>query len=122
MVADAKVFLEFLEGGIGMFLDVNLKFLRVEFPPVTPTGFGGQRSCFHGGQIAVNGAPTEFKAAGSLGFGAAAFDKFHHPFSQIQRICFHAFELTTLCANVNMKCYSSPQTQSSRATRRQTPV
>jgi len=30
MMADAKGLLEFLEGGVGMFLDLSLEFLRVE--------------------------------------------------------------------------------------------
>ena len=89
-MADAKHLLEFLEGGVGMVLDVNLEFLRVELAPMTPAGFGGQRPGLHGGQIAVNGAPTEIKAPGGLGFGAASLDEFHHPFPQVQRISFHA--------------------------------
>jgi hypothetical protein len=88
VVADAKDFLEFLEGGVGMFFDVNLEFLRVEFAPMTPTGFGGQHPRLHGVQIAVNGAPTEIKAPGGLGFGAARLDEFHHPFPQVQCISF----------------------------------
>jgi hypothetical protein len=42
-MTDAEGLLEFLEGGIGMFFDVNLELLRVEFAPMTPAGFGGQR-------------------------------------------------------------------------------
>lgn len=80
MMADAKDLLEFLESGIGMFLDVPLEFLRVELAPASPTGFRGQRSRPPGVQIAVNGAPSEFKAPGSLGFGATQLDEFHHPF------------------------------------------
>ena len=56
MMADAENPLEFLEGGVGMFFDVNLEFLRVEFAPMTPAGFGSQRPRLHGVQIAVNGA------------------------------------------------------------------
>ena len=110
MMADAKHLLEFLEGGIGMLFDLSLEFLRVEFAPMTPTGFGGQRSRLHGVQIPVNGAPTQFKAPGGFGFGAARFDEVHHPFPQVQRICFHALKPITLCPNVNMKCYSHPLT------------
>ncbi len=105
-MADAEGLLEFLEGGVGMFFDVNLELLRVEFAPVSPTGFGGQRPRFHGVQIAVNAAPSQFKAAGGLGLGAARLDEFHHPFPQVQRIGFHARKPITLCPNVNMKCYS----------------
>ena len=104
-MADAKHFLEFFEGGVGMFFDVNLEFLRVELAPMTPAGFGGQRPRLHGVQIAVNGAPTELKAPGCLGFGAARLDEFHHPFPQVQCISFHAHKPITPCPNVNMKCY-----------------
>jgi len=83
MMADAEDLLEFLEGGVGMFLDVPLEFLRVEFAPVTPACFGGQRPGLLSGQIAVNGAPTEIETAGGLGFGATRLDEFHHPFPQV---------------------------------------
>jgi hypothetical protein len=106
MMADAEGLLEFLEGGVGMFLDMSLEFPRVEFAPMTPAGFGGQRPRLHSVQIAVNGTPTEFKAPGGLGFGATRLDEFHHPFPQVQRISFHALKPIKLCTNVNMKCYS----------------
>ena len=106
MMADAECFLEFLERGIGMFFDVSLKFLRVEFAPMSPAGFGSQCPRFHCVQIAVNAAPGQFKAAGGLDFGAAALDEFHHPFPQVQCVCSHAHKPITLCPNVNMKCYS----------------
>jgi hypothetical protein len=80
MMADAKHGLEFLKGGVGMFFDVDLKFLRVEFAPMSPTGFGSQPPHFQGGQIAVNGAPTQFEAPGGLGLGTARLDEFDHPF------------------------------------------
>lgn len=67
MMADAKNLLEFLEGGVGMLFDVRLEFLGVEFSPMTPAGFGGERPPLHSVQIAVNGAPTQFKAPGGLG-------------------------------------------------------
>ena len=66
MMADAKDLLEFLEGGVGMFLDVRLEFLRVEFTPMPPACFGRQRSRLRRVQIAVNSAPTQFKAPGGL--------------------------------------------------------
>jgi hypothetical protein len=106
MMADAECLLEFLERGIGMLFDVDLKFLRVEFAPMSPACFWGQRPRFQGGQIAVNGAPAEIKAPGRLGFRTAVVYEFHHPLPQIQRISFHALEPVSLCANVNVKCYT----------------
>ena len=41
MMADAEGFLEFLEGGVRMLFDVDLKFLRVKFAPVAPVLFRG---------------------------------------------------------------------------------
>jgi len=113
-MADAEGLLEFLEGGVGMLFDVNLELLRVEFPPVSPALFRGQRPRLYRGQIAVNGAPAEFKAPGGLGFGTARPDEFHHPFPQVQRISFHAHKPITLCPNVNMKCYRPQILLSSR--------
>ncbi len=109
MMADAKGLLEFLERGAGMFFDVGLKFLRIEFAPMPPTGFGSQRPRFHGVQITVNTAPGKFKAAGRLHLGTAIIDKLHHPFPQVQRICFHALNPVTLCPNVNVKCSILPE-------------
>ncbi len=105
MMADAKGLLEFLEGGVGMLFDVNLEFLRVEFAPMSPAGFGGQRPRFHGLQITVNGTTTEIKAPGGLDFGASRLDEVHHPFPQVQCISFHARKPVILCPNVNMKYY-----------------
>jgi len=79
-MADRKHPLKFLEGGVGMLLDVDLEFLRVEFAPVAPAVLGGQRSRLRGGQIAVNRPPPQIKAPGGLGFGTAALNEFHHPF------------------------------------------
>jgi len=107
MMADAKDLLEFLEGGVRMFFDVPLEFLRVKFTPMTPTRFGGQRPGLPSGQIAVNGTPTEIKSPGRFGLGAARIDEFHHPFPQVQRISFHAHKPITLCPNVNMNCYNN---------------
>jgi len=61
-MADSKHPLKFLEGGVGMRLDVDWEFLRVEFAPVAPAVLGGQRSGLCGGQIAVNHPPPEIKA------------------------------------------------------------
>jgi hypothetical protein len=105
MMADAEHLSEFLEGGVGMLLDVDLEFLRVEFAPMTPAGFGGQRPGLYGDQIAVNSAPPQFKAPGRLGFRTTPLDEFDHPFPQVQCISFHARKPTTLCPNVNVKCY-----------------
>ena len=90
MMADAEHLLEFLEGGVGMLFNVDLEFLRVEFAPMTPACFGGQRPGLYSGQIAVNGAPPQFKAPGGLDFGAPRPHEFHYPFPQVQGICFHA--------------------------------
>ena len=109
-MADAKHGLEFLERGVRMFFDVRLEFMRVELTPMSPALFRGQPPRFHGVQIAVNGAPAEFKTPGGLGFGAARLNEFHHPFPQVQRIGFHALKPITLCPNVNMKCYSWNET------------
>ena len=106
-MADAKDGLELLEGGVGMFGNVGVELLRVQFAPVTPALFRGQRPHFQGGQIAVNRAPTDFKAAGGLGFGTAGLDEFDHSFPEIQGIGFHAQQPIRLCANVNMNCYSA---------------
>jgi hypothetical protein len=89
-MADGKHPLQFLEGGVGMPLDVNLEFLWVEFAPVAPAFLWGQRSGLRGGQIAVNRPPGEVKAPGGLDFGPTLVDELHHPFPQIQCIGFHA--------------------------------
>ena len=67
-MADAKHGLKFLEGGVGMFLDVRLEFERIEFAPMPPACFWCQRTRLTCGQIAVNGASAEIKASGGLGF------------------------------------------------------
>src|ERR1700689_3061706 len=105
MMADAECLLEFLERGVGMFFDVNLEFLRIEFAPMTPASFRGEGAGLDGGQIPVNTAPTQIKVPGGLDFGAAALDEFHHPFAQVQCIGFHAHNPITLCPNVNMNCW-----------------
>ena len=105
-MADAEHLLEFLERGVRMFFDVRLKFLRIEFAPMTPALFGGQRAFLGGDQIPINGTPGQIKPPGGLGFGTTALNEFHHPFSQVQRISFHARKPIILCPNVNMNCYS----------------
>ena len=106
-MADAKGHLEFLEGGVRVFTDVGVEFLRVEFAPVSPALFGGKRAGLCGGQIAIDGAPGQLEAPGGLGFGTTSVDEFDHPFPQVQRICFHARNPITLCVNVNMNCYNT---------------
>jgi len=83
-MADRKHPLQFLEGGVGMRLDMGLEFLRVKFAPVAPALLGDQRSRLRGGQIAVNRPPPQIKAPGGLDFGPALVDELHHPFPQIQ--------------------------------------
>ena len=106
MMADAEHGLEFLERGVGVFFDVRLKFLRIKFAPSPPTGFRRQRPLLGGGQIPINGTPSQVKPPGGLGFGAATLNKFHHPLPQVQRIGFHDQQPITLCPNVYMKCYN----------------
>lgn len=92
-----------------MFFDVGLESVRVEFAPVSPAFFRGQRSRLGSGQITIDGAPPKAKAPGGLGFGTALVDEFHHPFPQIQCIGFQARKPISLCANVNMNCYRSEE-------------
>jgi hypothetical protein len=92
-MADAKNSLQFLERGGGLVADVRLKFGRIELAPVTPTGLGGQRVRFGGGQIAINRAFAQPKKTGGLGPRAAPGHKLHHPLAQIHRVGFHALSL-----------------------------
>jgi len=80
MMADTKSLLEFLERGVGMFLDVNLEFLRVAFAPMSPARFRGQRALLGGVQIPINGTPRQIKPPGGLGFRTTIPHEFHHPF------------------------------------------
>jgi len=70
-MADAKHLLDFLERGVGMLFEVGLELVRVKFAPVAPALFGGQRSGLVGGQVTIDRAPADCKAAGGLGFGTA---------------------------------------------------
>jgi len=79
-MADPKDLLEFLEGGIGMVFNVGVQFLRIEFAPVAPAGFGGQCARLGRCQIPVNRLPAQLKAAGGFGFGAPVVNELHHPF------------------------------------------
>lgn len=80
-MADAKDPLEFLERGVGVFLDLGVELLRIEFAPVPPAGFGGERAGLSGRQITVDRAPTEAETPRGLGLGTAFLDEFDHPFS-----------------------------------------
>ena len=106
-MADAEHLLEFFEGGGRMSFDVGGQFLGVELAPGSPARFRRQHTLFGGHQIPIDRTPGQIKTPGGLGFGTAALYEFHHPFSQVQRVSFHAQKLITLCPNVNMKCYSS---------------
>ena len=105
MVAHAKHGLEFFKRGVGMPFNVRLKLLGVEFAPMAPACFRGQRALLGGQQIPIDGTSGQIIPPGSFGFGAAALNEFHHPFPQVQRIGFHALKPIMLCPNVNMKCY-----------------
>ena len=79
-MADPKSRLEFLERGVGMFLDMNLEFLWVEFAPMPPTRFRGQYAFLSGVQIPINRTPRQLKPPGGLGFRTTLPNEFHHPF------------------------------------------
>jgi len=78
MMADARRVLDFLEGGVGMIFNMSLKFLRIEFSPMTLALFWGQRALLGGGQIPINGTSSQCIPSGGLGLGAAALNEFHH--------------------------------------------
>ena len=105
-MTDTQGLADLMKRGVVMLFDMVPEFLRVQFPPMAPTGFGGQRTRFLGGQIPVHGAPADIKTPGGLGFGAAIPDEFYHAFAQVKAVCFHARQSITLCANVNLKCYT----------------
>ena len=88
-MADLKDGGEFLERGVGMRLNVRRKFLGIQRAPLAPAGFGGERPRLGGGQITIDRAPPQIKAAGRLNLGTASLKKFHDPLPQIQRIGFH---------------------------------
>ena len=82
---------------------MHLDRLRIEFTPCPPTGLGGQPPPALRTPIAENGAPTELKAPGGFGFGAARLNEVHHSFAPFQRIRFHIGKVATLGPNVYMK-------------------
>jgi len=75
VMADPEGLPEFFERGIRMFCYVETEFLRVQFPPMPPTGFGCQRTGSLGRQIAVYRAASDVKPPGRLGFGSPVLDK-----------------------------------------------
>ena len=79
-MADVQDGGQFLERGIGVRFNVRLKFLGIERAPFAPASFGRERARLGGGQIAINRAPPQRKAAGRLDLGAARLKKLHHPF------------------------------------------
>jgi hypothetical protein len=89
-MTDSQGLADLMKRGVVMFFDMVPEFLRVQFPPMAPTGFGGQRTRFLGAQISVHGAPADIKTPGGLGFGAAILDEFYHAFAQVKAVCFHA--------------------------------
>jgi hypothetical protein len=80
-MADGQTGGEFVERGVGLFLDVGRKFLGVELAPLPPACFRGERARFGGGQIAIDRAPPHVKAAGRLNLGTASLEKFDDPFA-----------------------------------------
>lgn len=93
-MADVKDGGEFLKRGLGMLFDVGRKFLGIKRAPLAPAGFGGERARFGGGQITIDRAPPQIKAAGRLHLGTTRLKKFHDPLPQIQRISFHTQSLS----------------------------
>ena len=79
MMADAENILQFFERGVGMFLNMSLEFLRIQFAPVAPSLFRSERAFFGGVQIAIDGAATQIEPACGLGFGATFVEKLHNP-------------------------------------------
>jgi len=71
MMADAKHLLDFFQRGVGMFFNVGLELVRVEFAPVSPALLWSQRSGLGGVQVTIDSAPADCKAARGLGFGTA---------------------------------------------------
>jgi hypothetical protein len=53
-MADAQGGLDFMQRRLRMLLNMGCKLGRVELAPATPAGFGSQRVCFGGGEVAVN--------------------------------------------------------------------
>ena len=105
-MADGEGGGQFLERGRRLFFDVGRKFLGIERAPLAPTRFRGKGTGFGGAQIAIDRAPPHVKAAGGRDLGTAFLKKLHDPFPQIQCISFHAAMLVTLCAYVNVNCYT----------------
>ena len=93
-MADGQGGGDFFERGVRLFLDVGCKFLRIKLAPFPPARFRGQLASFGGGEVAIDRAPSQVETPCSLNLGTASLKKFHDPFPQIQRICFHAHSLS----------------------------
>lgn len=95
-MADVEDRLDFVQGGVGLLADMGGELGGVELAPAAPTGLGGQRVGFGGGEVAVNRADAQGETPGGLGPRAPALDKPHHAFTQIQRVGFHAHTLPNI--------------------------
>ena len=96
VVADAKGGGQFCQRGVGVLFDVRLKLGGIEFAPGSPACFGGQGVGFGGGKVAIDRALTQLEAPRGLGAGAAGLHELHHPLPQIQRVGFHAPNLSAI--------------------------
>src|SRR5579863_7703312 len=88
-MADPQGVLDFMQRGVRMLLDMGCELGGIELAPAAPGGFRSQRVCFGGGEVTVDRTLAQREPPGSFGTGAARLDKFHHPFPQILRVCFH---------------------------------
>jgi hypothetical protein len=93
-MADGQAGGEFVEGGVRLFFDVRRQFLGIQLAPFSPTGFGGERAGFGGGEIAINRAPGQVEVPCRCDLGTTGLHKFDDPFPQIQRVSFHAHSLS----------------------------
>ena len=106
-MAGAEDRLDFLADGIGMFFDKGRKFFEVELAPLPPNSFPG-RACRVGRRPDSdkrNSAPTQI--AGRPRLWRRRPGESSPPLPQVQRIGFPARKPSSLCPNVNMKCYRS---------------
>ena len=92
-MADTQGGLEFVQGSVGTLANLGGELDGVELAPTAPSGLGGECAGFRGGQVTIDAALAHRKPAGGFGSGAAALDKLHHPFTQIQRVSFHPHSL-----------------------------
>ena len=92
-MADAKDLLQFLQRGVRLVADVDLKFGRIKLAPMAPTGLGCQCPRLDQRQIVIDRLAGDAEALCRLDFAAASVDKTHDPFPQIKAISFHPFSL-----------------------------